>query len=436
MKNLCYTLVRSKNTIFSKFIKRKNIAMYNDDVLVMILAGGEGRRLYPLTKDRAKPAVPFGGRYRIIDFVMNNFINSGFYRIKILTQFKSDSLNKHISRTWPASTISGHFIDLVPAQMRTGADWYRGTADAIYQNKNLIEDENPKYVCVFGGDHIYKMDVKHMVKYHRKKGSDLTISAIPVPVEEACNFGVMVIDDDWKLIGFQEKPKQNPATIPGQPDKILASMGNYIFNKDVLVEEIFADAVKNSSGHDFGHDIIPNMVNRLNVYVYDFSRNFIKGMTDSEKGYWKDVGSLEAYWKANMDLLEALPEFDLYNQEWPIRTENRNLPPAKFIWKESERIGMATNSLVSEGCVVSGGQIDRCILSFSVRINSFAHVEDSIIFENVNIGRYSKIKKAIIDKGVFIPPYTEIGYNHEQDLSKGFHVSETGITVVPKGAIL
>jgi len=410
--------------------------MYKDDVLVMIMAGGEGKRLYPLTKDRAKPAVPFGGRYRIIDFVMNNFINSGFYKIKILTQFKSDSLNRHITRTWPPSPFTGHFIDLVPAQMRTGSDWYRGTADAIYQNKNLISDEDPKYVCVFGGDHIYKMDVNHMLKYHRKKSADLTISAIPIPVELAPDFGVMIIDEDWKLIGFQEKPKENPATIPGQPDKVLASMGNYIFNKDVLMDALEKDASSEISGHDFGHNIIPSMYENMNVYVYDFSRNNIKGMTETEKGYWKDVGSIDAYWEANMDLLAPLPEFDMYNQEWPIRTENRSLPPAKFIWKEGERTGMATNSIVSEGCVISGGQIDRCVLSFGVRINSFSHVEESILFENVNIGRYSKIKKSIIDKGVFIPPYTEVGYNPEEDRARGFFVTESGITIVPKGAIL
>ena len=410
--------------------------MYEADVMVMIMAGGEGKRLYPLTKDRAKPAVPFGGRYRIIDFVMNNFINSGFYKIKILTQFKSDSLNKHISRTWPASPITGHYIDLVPAQMRTGADWYRGTADAIYQNKNLITDECPKYVCIFGGDHIYKMDVGQMLKYHKKKDADLTISAIPVPVEYAHYFGVMVIDENWKLIGFQEKPKENPATIPGQPDKVLASMGNYIFNKDVLLNEIITDAENSSSNHDFGNDIIPKMINKSDIYIYDFSRNFIKGITETEMGYWKDAGSIDAYWQANMDLLEPLPDFDLYNQKWAIRTENRNLPPAKFIWRESERTGMATNSIVSEGCVISGGQIDRCVLSFSVRINSFSHVEESILFEDVNIGRYAKIRKAIIDKGVFIPPYTEIGYNREEDKTRGFFVTDSGITIVPKGSTL
>lgn len=407
-----------------------------NDTLVMILAGGEGKRLYPLTKDRAKPAVPFGGRYRIIDFVMNNFINSGFYRIKVLTQFKSDSLNRHITRTWPATPIFGQFIDLVPAQMRTGGEWYQGTADAIYQNMNILHDIDPKYVCVFGGDHIYKMDVRHMYKYHKKKNADLTISAIPIPVEFASEFGVMAIDEDWKLIGFQEKPKTNPATIPGRPDMVLASMGNYIFTKEVLLKALEIDSNKPDSRHDFGYDIIQDLYPHSNVYVYDFSRNHIKGMTDTEKGYWKDVGSVDAYWEANMDLIQALPEFDLYNQDWPIRTENPNLPPAKFVWKESERVGMATNSLVSEGCVISGGQINRCVLSFSVRVNSFSYVEESILMESVNIGRYTKIKKAIIDKGVFVPPYTEIGYNREEDLARGFVVTESGITVVPKGATL
>lgn len=406
------------------------------DTLVMILAGGQGKRLYPLTKDRAKPAVPFGGRYRIIDFVINNFVNSGFYKIKILTQFKSDSLNKHVSGIWPATPIFGQFIDLVPAQMRTGGDWYMGTADAIYQNINIIHDIEPKYVCIFGGDHIYKMDVKHMHKYHKKKGADLTVSAIPVPVEYADQFGIMVIDDDWRLIGFQEKPKSNPATIPGNPNMILASMGNYIFNKDSLLSELELNAQNPESRNDFGYDIIKNMYSRSNVYVYDFSRNHIKGMTDTEKGYWKDVGSIDAYWQANMDLVEALPEFDLYNQDWPIRTDNPNLPPAKFIWKESERVGMATNSLVSEGCVISGGQINRCVLSCGVRVNSFSYAEESILMENVNIGRYSKIRKCIIDKGIFVPPYAEIGYNKETDIARGFEVTDSGITVVPKGTIL
>ena len=410
--------------------------MYNDDVLVMILAGGEGKRLYPLTRDRAKPAVPFGGRYRIIDFVLNNFANSGFFKIKIITQFKSDSLNKHVSRGWPVSPFLGQFIDLVPAQMRTGGEWYRGTADAVYQNINIIYDEDPKYVCVFGGDHVYKMDVRHMLEYHKEKDAELTISGIPVPVEEAHNFGIMVIDEDWRLVGFQEKPKENPKTIPGRPDMVLASMGNYIFNKDVIIKELEVDAKNSTSAHDFGKDIINNMIDRGNVYIYDFSRNYVPGMAETEIGYWRDVGNVDSYWKANMDLIAVQPEVNLYSKEWPIRTFNYNYPPAKFVWEESERVGMATNSLVSEGCVISGGQISKCILSPNVRVNSFSYISESILMEDVNIGRHAEIKRAIIDKFVEIPPYSRIGHDREEDIARGFYVSESGITVVPKGAIL
>ncbi|MFH0702529.1 MAG: glucose-1-phosphate adenylyltransferase [bacterium] len=409
--------------------------MYNDDVLVMILAGGEGKRLYPLTRDRAKPAVPFGGRYRIIDFVLNNFTNSGFYKIKILTQFKSDSLNKHISRGWPVSPFLGQFIDLVPAQMRTGGEWYKGTADAIYQNINIIYDEDTKYVCVFGGDHVYKMDVRQMLDYHKEKNADLTISGIPIPISEAHDFGIMEIDKDWRLIGFQEKPKENPKTIPGRPDMVLASMGNYIFNKNSIVRELEIDAEKDST-HDFGRDIITGMYPQGKVFVYDFSRNIIPGMSEAERGYWRDVGSIDSYWQANMDLLTVLPEFNLYNNYWTIRTFNYNYPPAKFVWEDTERVGMATNSLVSEGCIISGGQISKCVLSPNVRVNSFSYVRESILMEDVNIGRHAEIKRAIIDKFVDVPPYIRIGYNKEEDLARGFYVTKSGITVVPKGAIL
>ena len=410
--------------------------MYNEEVLVMIISGCEGKRLWPLTKHRAKPAVPFGGRYRIIDFVLNNFVNSGFYKIKILTQYKSDSLNKHIARGWPLSPFVDHFIDLVPAQMRTGGGWYRGTADAVYQNINIIEDENPSYICVFGGDHVYKMDVHQMLAYHKSLNADLTISGIPVPVEEASEFGIMEVDENWKLIGFQEKPKTTPKTIPGQPDKVLASMGNYIFNRTTLVDSLLNDAKSEASAHDFGKNIIPELMEKGDVYVYNFSENFHPNMQETERGYWRDVGCVDAYWHANMDLLAVKPEFNLYNRLWPIRTFNYNYPPAKFVWEEHERIGMATNSLVSEGCIISGGQISRCILSPNVRVNSFSHVSESILMEDVTIGRHSEIKRAIIDKFVDIPPYTRIGINRDEDIARGFYVSENGITVVPKGAKL
>ena len=408
-----------------------------DDALVMILAGGEGKRLYPLTKDRAKPAVPFGGRYRIIDFVLNNFINSGFFKIKVLTQYKSDSLNKHITRGWALSPFLNQYVDLAPAQMRTGSDWYRGTADAIYQNVFHITDEDPDYVCIFGGDHIYKMDVSQMLDYHKEKDADLSISAIPIPISEAHEFGIIEVDDDWKLINFVEKPKDKPKSIPGNPDMCLASMGNYIFNKNILLEALNRDEEIKESSHDFGKNVIPMLLrDGKKIYIYNFNDNSFPGMTDTERGYWRDVGSIDAYWQANMDLLAYDPELNLYSQDWPLRTFNYNYPPAKFIWEEGERVGMATNSMVSEGCVVSGGGLSRCVLSPKVKVNSYSQISESILMENVEIGRHSKIKKAIIDKNVIVPPNTRIGFNHEEDIKRGFHVSPNGVTVVPKGAIL
>ncbi len=408
-----------------------------DTSLVMILAGGEGKRLFPLTRDRAKPAVPFGGRYRIIDFVINNFINSGFYKLKILTQYKSDSLNQHIARSWPVSPILGQYIDLVPAQMRIDGHWYKGTADAVYQNLTHIYDEKPKHVCVFGGDHIYRMDVSQMMRFHKQKEAVLTISAIPIPISEASEFGIIEVDENWKLTGFQEKPKDKPKCIPNRPDMCLASMGNYIFETEELVKEVQEDANNPESSHDFGKNIIPKMLkDGQNIYVYDFSQNEYTGMTESERGYWRDVGSIDSYWQANMDLLNYQPELNLYCTDWPLRTYNYNFPPAKFIWEEGDRVGMATNSMVSEGCIISGGSISRCVLSPQVRINSFSNVTDSILMENVNVGRYSEIRKAIIDKNVEIPPYTKIGINPEEDKARGFLVSPGGVTVVPKGAKL
>ena len=408
-----------------------------DDALVMILAGGEGKRLYPLTKDRAKPAVPFGGRYRIIDFVLNNFINSGFYKIKVLTQYKSDSLNKHITRGWALSPFLNQYVDLCPAQMRTGNDWYRGTADAIYQNIFHITDEDPRYVCIFGGDHIYKMKVSQMLDFHKEKKADLSISAIPIPIEEASEFGIMEVDDDWRLVNFVEKPQTKPKSIPGHPELCLASMGNYIFDKEILLDSLNKDANIESSHHDFGKDVIPMMLSEgKNIYVYNFSSNSFPGMAPAEQGYWRDVGSIDAYWQANMDLLAYSPELNLYSKEWPLRTFNYNYPPAKFVWEEGDRVGMATNSMVSDGCIISGGGLSHCVLSPKVRINSYSSVTDSILMEQVEVGRYSQIRKAIIDKNVVIPPHTKIGFDREEDLKRGFHVSAGGVTVVPKGAIL
>lgn len=411
--------------------------MLFDKTLTMILAGGQGKRLYPLTRDRAKPAVPFGGRYRIIDFVLNNFVNSGFYKIKVLTQYKSDSLNKHISRGWNMSASIGHYVDPVPAQMRTDGNWYKGTADAIYQNMNQLKDDIFHNVCVFGGDHVYKMDVRQMLSFHIRTNAELTISAIPIPIEFASEYGVMEVDENWRLTKFIEKPKNPPKHLPGDPTKCLASMGNYIFKTGTLMREVDEDSRDLKSSHDFGKNVIPKMLAKgCDIYVYDFARNEFSGMTPSERGYWRDVGNVDSYWQANMDLINYDPELNLYTNEWPLRTLNYNLPPAKFVWDQDQRVGMAKNSLVSEGCIISGGTISRCILSPEVHINSFSSVKDSILLENVRIGRHAKIDRAIIDKNVDIPPYAEIGINPEDDRRRGFYVSEGGITVVPKDAIL
>lgn len=404
--------------------------------LVMILAGGQGTRLYPLTRERAKPAVPFGGKYRIIDFVLNNFVNSGYLRIKVLTQFKSESLNRHISRTWQFSAMVGQYIDLVPAQMRTGESWYKGTADAIFQNFNIIRDENPDHLFVFGGDHIYKMDMRQMMDFHLKMDSDLTVACVPVPLRDATQMGVVQVDHTGRIIGWEEKPA-NPKPMPGRPDMALASMGNYLFNTRTVLAELARDA-RTQSSHDFGKDIIPHMIgNHSRVFGYDFNANNVPGMEEKERGYWKDVGTLDAYYEANMDLISVSPQLNLYNQEWPIRTFPIAYPPAKFVFaNEAERrVGKALDSLVCEGVILSGGEVIHSILSPGVRVNSFAQVFDSILMEGVDVGRHCHIRRAIIDKGVQIPPGTEIGYDLERD-RKQFHVTESGIVVVPKREIL
>jgi glucose-1-phosphate adenylyltransferase len=405
-------------------------------VLAIVLAGGEGRRLWPLTADRAKPAVPMAGRYRLIDFVLSNFVNSGLLQIKVLTQYKSDSLNTHIARGWRLPAFLDLYVEVVPAQQRTGGSWFKGSADAIHQSLNVITDEDPDHVAVFGGDHMYKMDVRQMVDAHLESRADATVAAIPVPVAEATAFGVIEVDDRGKVITFDEKP-QHPREIPGRPGWALASMGNYVFQTGALVEELARDASGNSA-HDFGRNILPEMVARgRDVYVYDFSQNEIPGSHPNERGYWRDVGTIGAYWQANMDLTQVVPDFDLYNPRWPLRTWTRPLPPAKFVFADPgdgsghSRMGIATDSLVSEGCIISGGRIDRTVLSPQVRINSFAYVEESLVLDNVEIGRYCRIRKAIIDKGVHIPPHTEIGYDPEAD-ARRFTISD-GIVVVPKG---
>ena len=400
----------------------------------MILAGGEGRRLDPLTRERAKPAVPFGGRYRIIDFVLSNFANSGIVRMKVLVQYKSDSLNTHVQRAWRLTSLLNEYVEIVPAQMRYGPKWFEGSADAIYQNLNIITDEEPDYTFVFGADHVYRMDVRQMLDYHQEKEADLTVAAIPVPLAEADQFGIIEMAPDGRMIGFVEKPKVDAKTMPGDSTRCLASMGNYLFTTDALVQEIVRDAGDPDSAHDFGKSIVTSMFARKKVYIYDFMNNQVPGQSEKERGYWRDVGSLDAYYQANMDLVDVDPIFSLYNFEWPIFTIRYNYPPAKFVFnnEKEQRIGRATDSLISEGCIISGGHAHHCILSPRVRINSYTYVADSILFEDVNVGRHCKIRRTIIDKHVDVPAGTVIGYDLEED-RKRFQVTESGLVVIPKG---
>jgi glucose-1-phosphate adenylyltransferase len=403
-------------------------------LLAMILAGGEGRRLDPLTRERAKPAVPFGGRYRIIDFVLSNFANSGILRMKVLVQYKSESLNTHVQRAWRLTALLNQYVELVPAQMRVGPKWFEGSADAIYQNLNIITDEEPEHTFVFGADHVYRMDVQQMLDFHVDRKADLTVAAIPVPKAEAKEFGIIEVDAEGRMIGFVEKPKADPKTIPGDPDRCLASMGNYLFTTDALVQEIVRDAGDPGSAHDFGKSIVAGMYQRKRVYVYDFAKNVVPGQSERERGYWRDVGSIDAYFQANMDLVDVDPIFSLYNDAWPIFTIQHNYPPAKFVFNNDKenRVGTATDSLVSEGCILSGARVHKSIVSPKVRVNSYSNIEESILFENVNIGRHCKIRRCIIDKHVEIPPHTTIGYDLERD-RRHFHVTESGIVVIPKG---
>ncbi len=406
------------------------------NVLAMVLAGGEGTRLWPLTQERAKPAVPFGGRYRIIDFVLSNLVNSGFQRIKVLTQYKSDSLLKHLMRTWNRFAGFGGYVEPVPPQMNMSKDWYVGSLDAIFQNLNIISDEQPEIVAVFGGDHIYKMDVSQMVDYHREKKAAVSVAAIPVPRDEAKRFGCISVDSEGRMTGFVEKPS-DPPEMPDRPGYSLASMGNYLFNTDILVREAEEDAKNVNSRHDFGRDLLPSIYDREPVYVYDFSRNLVPGEEERARGYWMDIGTIEAYYQASLDLVSVTPTFNLYNTRWPIRSEAVLAPPAKFVFADqvSKRIGIATDSLVCEGVIISGGHLEQSILSHNVRLNSYAHVSQSIIFEGVNIGRHARIRRAIIDKGVSIPEGTTIGYDTEED-QKNWFVSPEGIVVIPKGGAL
>ena len=399
-------------------------------VLGIVLAGGKGTRLYPLTKERAKPAVPFGGKYRIIDFVLSNFINSGIYSIYVLTQFKSQSLLQHLSDGWQfGGLLKDRFIIPVPAQMRSPDEtWYQGTADAIYQNVNLIEQSDPHLVAIFGADHIYRMNITSMIEYHEQKRAEITVAAIPVDRRYAAEFGVIETAEDGRIVGFHEKRSDAP-TIPGTTDRVYASMGNYVFSTRALLRELYADASREESTHDFGRDILPSLVNRVDMFAYDFQDNRIPGEAPEAPAYWRDVGTLDAYYEAQMDLRAVSPSLNLYNSEWPLRTASYADPPAKFTFDDEDRRGHAIDSIVSGGCILSGGFVRNSVLGRWVRVHSGAVVEDSVILDNCDIGRRARIRRAILDKNVRIPEGATIGYDLEQD-RKFHHVTDHGIVVV------
>ena len=394
------------------------------DAIGVLLAGGQGERLWPLTRDRAKPAVPFGGIYRIVDITLSNCINSDLRRVFVLTQYKALSLNRHIRRGFTPIMGLGDFIEVLTPQMRVSTNWYLGTADAVYQNIYSIGSERSNYVIVLSGDHIYKMNYQKMLQQHVDAGADLTVASLEVDAAEAAQrFGVLETDKDCRILRFEEKPKE-PARSRIHPDKINASMGIYIFNTKLLIPILIADAEDPMSSHDFGRDILPKVLAKYRVFAYNFEDENKQGPQ-----YWRDVGTLDAYYEANMDLVSVSPVFNLYDSAWPLRTWQQQYPPAKFVFADPERMGVALDSIVASGCVISGGRVDRSVLGLDVRVNSYSHVENSIIFNHVNVGRHSRIRNAIIDRHVTLPERTEIGYDAEADRQR-FHVSENGVVVV------
>jgi glucose-1-phosphate adenylyltransferase len=399
-------------------------------VLGVVLAGGKGTRLYPLTKERAKPAVPFGGKYRIIDFVLSNFINSGIHSLYVLTQFRSQSLLQHLNEGWQFGNMLRHqFIIPVPAQMRSpGETWYQGTADAIYQNINLLEQAKPDVVAIFGADHIYRMNIASMIEFHEGRKAAATVAAIPVDKSLAREFGVIETDDEGRIIAFHEKRADAP-TIPGDPTRVYASMGNYIFTTNTLLRELNRDAAEEESSHDFGRDILPSLIKREPVFAYDFQTNKIPGERPEDGSYWRDVGTIDAYYEANMDLRAVKPALNLYNRQWPLRTSGFPDPPAKFTFDDENRRGVAIDSVVSGGCILSGGTVKNSVLARGVKVHAGAIVEDSIIMDNCDIGRRAHVRKAILDKNVRVGQEEKIGFNLEAD-RKRFHVTESGIVVV------
>jgi len=401
------------------------------NTIAMVLAGGKGERLSPLTLRRAKPSVAFGGKYKIIDFVLSNLFNSGIKKVYILTQYRAYSLNKHIRESWGKWTGLGEFyVAISPETSSESEEWFKGTADAILQYLRFVESSDADYVAIFGGDHIYKMDITQMINFHRMNRADITIAALEVPAVEAVRFGVFSVDDDARVTAFNEKPEV-PETIPGR-ETCFASMGNYIFSTKKLIE-VLLEGKKQYEDLDFGKHVIPMMLkNNDRVFAYNFNDNVIPGMRAEERGYWKDVGTIESYYEANMDLIHVSPQLNLYNYKWPILTNQGNLPPAKTVFDDDDRRGQNIDSYVCAGCITSGSTVRRSVIGPLCKINSYSLVEDSIFFENVNVGRYAKIKRAIIDKGVVIPDGSIIGYNHDDDRRNGYTVTDSGIVVVPR----
>ncbi|GGM04793.1 MULTISPECIES: glucose-1-phosphate adenylyltransferase [Micromonospora] len=401
-------------------------------VLAIVLAGGEGKRLMPLTTDRAKPAVPFGGMYRMVDFVLSNLANAGYIKIVVLTQYKSHSLDRHITKTWRMSTLLGNYVTPVPAQQRRGPWWFAGSADAIYQSLNLVHDEQPDHVIVFGADHIYRMDPRQMVEDHIASGAAVTVAGIRQPLSTADQFGVIEVGEDGRRIrAFREKPT-DAVGLPDAPDEIYASMGNYVFTTKALLEAVETDAADKTSKHDMGGSIIPMLVERGEANVYDFRDNEVPGSTDRDRGYWRDVGTLDSFYDAHMDLINVHPIFNLYNFEWPIYTEQPPYPPAKFVHQWGERVGRAVGSMVSPGAVISGSLVENSIVSPKVKVHSWAHVDGSVLMEGVDIGRHAVVRRAILDKNVVVPEGTEIGVDLEKDRQR-YTVSDNGIVVIGKG---
>jgi len=411
------------------------MARRNPKVFGVVLAGGAGKRLAPLTRDRAKPAVPFGGDYRLVDFALSNLVNSGYRRIAVLTQYKSHSLDTHLAKTWRMSPLLGNYISPVPAQMRTGESWFQGSADAVFQNLNLIRDEDPDYICVFGADNLYRMDASQMVADHIESGAGVTVAGLRVPIEEAFAFGVIEPDGHGRIQAFREKPS-DPVGLEDDPTQVFASMGNYVFTTSALLDALYRDADDASSSHDMGDDIITAMVERGEAAVHDFSNdNDVPGSTDRDRGYWRDVGTIDAYHAAHMDLVSVHPIFNLYNLEWPIFTWHDPLPPAKFVFDTDDRRGTAVDSMICSGVVVSGATVRRSVLSPGSRVHTGALVQNSVLLHNVDVGRGAVICNAIIDKNVVVPPGTSIGVDPEADQAR-FAVSDGGIVTIGKGDVV